>query len=128
MTTMQALRQKPGRPGAGQPPPTQRRAPDVPGRIAFWLLALVLAVTMLGTTLPTPLYVIYQDRWHFSAAVVTVTFAVYAAVMATLLLAVLSRFTGTFTATATFMILLAALSLFSISRFARVVTPVRGDR
>jgi len=85
---MQALRQKPGRPGAGQPPPTQRRAPDIPGRIAFWLLALVLAVTMLGTTLPTPLYVIYQDRWHFSAAVVTVTFAVYAAaVMATLLLA-----------------------------------------
>jgi len=88
MTTMQALRQMPGRPGAGQPPPTLRRAPDVPGRIAFWLLALVLAVTMLGTTLPTPLYVIYQDRWHFSAAVVTVTFAVYAAaVMATLLLA-----------------------------------------
>jgi len=88
MTTVQALRQMPGRPGAGQPPPTQRRVPDVPGRIAFWLLALVLAVTMLGTTLPTPLYVIYQDRWHFSAAVVTVTFAVYAAaVMATLLLA-----------------------------------------
>ena len=43
---------------------------------------------MLGTTLPTPLYVIYQDRWHFSAAMVTVTFAVYAAaVIATLLLA-----------------------------------------
>ena len=43
---------------------------------------------MLGTTLPTPLYVIYQGRWHFSAAMVTVTFAVYAAaVIATLLLA-----------------------------------------
>jgi MFS family permease len=43
---------------------------------------------MLGTTLPTPLYVIYQAQWHFSAAMVTVTFAVYAAaVMATLLLA-----------------------------------------
>jgi MFS family permease len=43
---------------------------------------------MLGTTLPTPLYVIYQARWHFSAAIVTVTFAVYAAaVLATLLLA-----------------------------------------
>jgi MFS family permease len=38
--------------------------------------------------LPTPLYVIYQGRWHFSAALVTVTFAVYAAaVIATLLLA-----------------------------------------
>jgi MFS family permease len=58
------------------------------GRIAFWLVALVLGITMLGTTLPTPLYVIYQGQWHFSAVVVTLTFAVYAvAVLATLLLA-----------------------------------------
>jgi MFS family permease len=57
-------------------------------RAAFWLLAFVFAATMLGTTLPTPLYVIYQSRWHFSAAMVTVIFAVYAAaVLATLLLA-----------------------------------------
>jgi len=48
----------------------------------------MLGVTMLGTTLPTPLYVIYQGRWHFSAAMVTVTFAAYAAtVLITLLLA-----------------------------------------
>jgi MFS family permease len=57
-------------------------------RIAFWLLTLVFAATMLGTTLPTPLYGIYQARWHFSAAMVTVIFAVYGvAVLATLLLA-----------------------------------------
>ena len=57
-------------------------------RVAFWLAALILSITMLGTTLPTPLYVIYQAQWHFSAAIVTVTFAVYAvAVLATLLLA-----------------------------------------
>ena len=38
--------------------------------------------------MPTPLYVIYQGRWHLSAAMVTVTFAAYAAaVLATLLLA-----------------------------------------
>jgi MFS family permease len=50
--------------------------------------ALILSITMLGTTLPTPLYVIYQTKWHFSAVIVTVTFAVYAvAVLATLLLA-----------------------------------------
>ena len=56
--------------------------------MAFWLVASVLAALMLGTTLPTPLYVVYQAQWHFSAAIVTVTFAVYAAaVMATLLLA-----------------------------------------
>ena len=57
-------------------------------RVAFWLLAFVFAATMLGTTLPTPLYVIYQAQWHFSAALVTVIFAVYAAaVLAALLLA-----------------------------------------
>jgi MFS family permease len=91
MTTMHApgpVRSRPVTSHRGQPSPSGRRAPAVPRRAAFWLLALVLTVTMLGTTLPTPLYVIYQDRWHFSAAVVTVTFAVYAAaVIATLLLA-----------------------------------------
>ena len=91
MTTTQVPRPTRSQPGPGhhgRPSPTGRRAPAVPRQVAFWLLALVLAVTMLGTTLPTPLYVIYQDRWHFSAAMVTVTFAVYAAaVIATLLLA-----------------------------------------
>src|SRR6201985_2510550 len=68
-------------------PPAERSRPAVPRRAAFWLLALVLAATMLGTTLPTPLYDIYQAQWHFSAAIVTVTFAVYAAgVLLTLLL------------------------------------------
>jgi MFS family permease len=57
-------------------------------RAAFWLLVFVFAATMLGTTLPTPLYDIYQAQWHFPAVIVTVTFAVYAAgVLATLLLA-----------------------------------------
>jgi MFS family permease len=91
MTTMHApgpARSRPVTSHPGQPSPPGRRAPALTRRAAFWLLALVLAVTMLGTTLPTPLYVIYQGRWHFSAAVVTVTFAVYAAaVIATLLLA-----------------------------------------
>jgi MFS family permease len=89
MTATQVSQQVTSHPGAGQPPPAGRRGPvAVPQRVAFWLVALVLTVTMLGTTLPTPLYVIYQGRWHFSAATVTVTFAVYAAaVMATLLLA-----------------------------------------
>ena len=69
-------------------PTAERGGARVPRRVAFWLLALVFAATMLGTTLPTPLYVIYQARWHFSAAMVTVTFAVYAAgVLAALLLA-----------------------------------------
>ncbi len=70
------------RSAAGPKPRAVRR------RAAFWLLAFVLAATMLGTTLPTPLYGIYQAQWHFSAAMVTVIFAVYAAgVLAALLLA-----------------------------------------
>jgi MFS family permease len=91
MTTMQAPRRAGSLPGPGYPgqsSPPGRRPPAAPRQVAFWLLALVLGVTMLGTTLPTPLYVIYQARWHFSAAMMTVTFAVYAAaVIATLLLA-----------------------------------------
>ena len=90
MTTMQAPWQLPGptRTSRRGQPPAGRRGSAVPRRTAFWLVALVLTSTMLGTTLPTPLYVIYQSRWHFSAAMVTVTFAVYAAaVIATLLLA-----------------------------------------
>ncbi|MGH3764566.1 MAG: hypothetical protein ACRDTX_05370 [Pseudonocardiaceae bacterium] len=45
---------------------------------AFALVAYAFAVTMLGTTLPTPLYPIYQQRIGFSGFVVTVIYAVYA--------------------------------------------------
>jgi MFS family permease len=58
----------------------------VSSKIAFWLVAVVFTATMLGTTLPTPLYVIYQARWQLSAAMVTVIFAVYAAGVLTALL------------------------------------------
>jgi MFS family permease len=71
-----------------QSPAAGQSRPAVPRRVAFWLGALILSITMLGTTLPTPLYDIYQAQWHFSAVMVTVTFAVYAvAVLVTLLLA-----------------------------------------
>ena len=39
--------------------------------VAFWLIAYAFAVTMLGTTLPTPLHVIYQAQWHFSTSLIT---------------------------------------------------------
>ncbi len=43
---------------------------------------------MLGTTLPTPLYVIYQAQWHFSTSLITLIFATYAVgVLAALLFA-----------------------------------------
>jgi MFS family permease len=88
MTTLHAPRQIRGRPSIGQSSRARRTSPAATRKVAFWLMALVLSVTMLGTTLPTPLYVIYQARWHLSAAMVTVIFAAYAAaVLATLLLA-----------------------------------------
>ena len=69
-------------------PAAGHRRLAVPRQVAFWLLAFVFTATMAGTTLPTPLYVIYQAQWHFSPALVTVIFAVYAAgVLAALLLA-----------------------------------------
>ncbi len=48
----------------------------------------VFAVCMTGTTLPTPLYPLYQEKFHFSELTVTVVYAVYAfAVIGVLLLA-----------------------------------------
>ena len=71
----------------GEGPAAEPSRPDARRRAAFWPLASVFAAAMLGTTLPTPLYSIYQAQWHFSAAMVTVIFAVYAAaVLVTLLL------------------------------------------
>lgn len=57
-------------------PPRQLVAPK---RWAFWLVALAFGVTMFGTTLPTPLYVLYQRELGFSDLMITVIFAVYAA-------------------------------------------------
>jgi MFS family permease len=55
---------------------------------AFWLVAYLFGVVMLGQTIPTPLYVLYQARWHFSSGIVTLVFAANAAaVLAALLLA-----------------------------------------
>jgi MFS family permease len=57
-------------------------------QVAFWLVAFLFAAAMLGTTLPTPLYVIYQAQWHFSSGIVTLIFATYAVgVLVALLLA-----------------------------------------
>ncbi|MFD0331253.1 MFS transporter [Streptacidiphilus monticola] len=45
---------------------------------AFWLVATVLLLLMFAASAPSPLYVVYQARWGFSAAVLTTVFAVYA--------------------------------------------------
>jgi MFS family permease len=71
--------------GAGAP---VRRRLTARRPVAFWIVGYLFAAVMLGTTLPTPLYVIYQARWHFSSGITTVIFASYAVgVLAALLLA-----------------------------------------
>ncbi|MFF2958806.1 MFS transporter [Streptomyces sp. NPDC057963] len=50
--------------------------------------AAVFAVGMAGTTLPTPLYGLYQEQIGFSELMVTVVFAVYAIAVITVLLVV----------------------------------------
>jgi MFS family permease len=56
-------------------------------RAGFAATAFAFAVVMLGTTLPTPLYVDYRQRFGLSELVITVIFAAYAAgVIAALLL------------------------------------------
>jgi MFS family permease len=54
--------------------------------VSFWLVGTILAVLMFAASAPSPLYGIYQRRWHFSATTLTAVFAVYAlALLATLL-------------------------------------------
>ncbi|MFF2095668.1 MFS transporter [Streptomyces sp. NPDC058202] len=61
---------------------------DRPGWRACLLGGAVFAVCMAGTTLPTPLYGLYQDKFDFSELMVTVVYAVYAfGVIGVLLLA-----------------------------------------
>jgi MFS family permease len=54
----------------------------VPDRVSrnagFVLTAFAFLVTMVGTTLPTPLYPLFEDRYSFGELTVTVVFAVYA--------------------------------------------------
>ena len=44
----------------------------------FALVAYAFLVTMIGTTLPTPLYPLFEQRYSFGELMVTVIFAVYA--------------------------------------------------
>jgi len=58
------------------------------GPLAFALLAFVFVTVMAGTTLPTPLYVIYEAQFSFSPLMTSIIYATYAiAVIIVLLLA-----------------------------------------
>jgi MFS family permease len=50
----------------------------VPSSTAFWIVAAVFAISMAFTTVPTPLYALYQRRDGFSSFTVTLIYAAYA--------------------------------------------------
>ncbi len=54
----------------------------------FFIAAAALLIAMVGTTLPTPLYAIYQQRLGFDASWLTIIFSTYAAGVIAALLAV----------------------------------------
>jgi MFS family permease len=56
-----------------------RPRPSLGGRVGFAATAFAFALAMMGTTLPTPLYVLYRQRFGFSELMITVIFATYAA-------------------------------------------------
>lgn len=66
---------------------TQTRL-SFPAGSAFWLIAFVYGAFLFAASAPSPLYVVYQAEWHFSAITLTVVFAVY--VLALLLALVLA--------------------------------------
>jgi MFS family permease len=54
----------------------------------FWVLATTMVVFFAASSVPTPLYVVYQQKWHFSSVTLTLIFAAYvAALLITLLTA-----------------------------------------
>ncbi|MBA3718027.1 MAG: MFS transporter [Actinobacteria bacterium] len=47
-------------------------------KLGFFFISFVFLVNMFGTTLPTPLYPLFQQRYSFGVLMVTVVFAIYA--------------------------------------------------
>ncbi len=70
---------------------TPSRPTSLGVRFASAALAYAFVVTMLGTTLPTPLYPLYEKQFGFSGLIVTVVFATYAIGVITALLLVGQR-------------------------------------
>ena len=91
---------------------------DAP-RWGFWLFGVTFVMFMLASSSPSPLYVVYQEKFHFSAAILTVVFAVYVAALLIALLTVgsLSDFIGRRPVLlAAFTAEIAALALFAFAQ------------
>jgi MFS family permease len=78
------------------PAPEASRGRGLSGPTAFAAIAAVFVLFMAASSAPSPLYVIYQQEWNFSAATLTTVFAVYVVGMigALLVLGALSDHVG----------------------------------
>jgi MFS family permease len=54
-----------------------RRRSRLPHPVAFWTVAATLTFLLFASSAPSPLYVVYQAKWHFSAITLTSVFAIY---------------------------------------------------
>jgi len=45
---------------------------------AFWFLSATLGLLLFASSAPSPLYIVYQQRWGFSEITLTSVFAIYA--------------------------------------------------
>lgn len=71
-----------------QSSPTKAARWQLPPAAAFPLLAILLFAFFVAGSAPSPLFVVFQQQWDFSPALLTVAFAIYAiALLASLLVA-----------------------------------------
>lgn len=67
-------------PAASALPTASRRARPrarLPRATAFWLLTTTLAFLLFASSAPSPMYVVWEAKWHFSAITLTCVFAIY---------------------------------------------------
>jgi MFS family permease len=55
---------------------------------AFWAYATILGTLLFASSVPSPLYPVYQAEWGFSSITLTSVFAVYAIALLAALLVV----------------------------------------
>src|ERR1700743_393128 len=65
-------------PGTSAGGPARRTRHRRHHSVAFWVVAAAFCVHPAFSAVPTPLYVVYQQRDHFSTLMITVVYAVYA--------------------------------------------------
>ena len=77
----------------------------------FWVIVGAYLALMIAASTPSPLYVVYQSKWHFPTSTLTVIFGVYAVALLLALLTVggLSDFVGRRP------VLIAALALLAVA-------------